>query len=280
MGKNFISKTDPRTWGNKIIQTRILLQYHNITSDIHQLIKDPPFSNNELIVHEDSSIYLQENQIIAHKPAVILDYKFKNGFSKRILQPVDKFIIRRILNFNKSSVRPLNLSSPLRGELELKTYSRRKLLNKYYYQNYVSFPYQLFIDRFGMYRTVYHSTIGIYLIPTGLSADHRAKKQNLFPITLGPHSTNFTDVIKSLHSLTILDQDYNINITNNSVILLNTFYLAFLKDMPQQNNNAGFKRPTATYSCRQYLVKDSERSNLDYNTVSIKRYHNQILQLR
>ncbi|KOC15938.1 hypothetical protein AFLA70_169g002151 [Aspergillus flavus AF70] len=280
VGKNFMSKTDPRTWGNKIIQTGILLQHHDVTSDIHQLIEDPPFSNNELIVHEDSSICLRENQIIAHEPAVILDYEFKNGFSKRILQPVDKFIIRRILNFDKSSVRPLNLSSPLRGELELKTYGRRKLLDKYYYRNCVSFPYQLFIDGFGMYRTVYHSTMGIYLIPAGLSADHRAKRRNLFPITLGPHGTNFTDVIESLHGLTVLDQGCDINMTDDSVVSLNAFCLAFLGDMPQQNDNAGFKRPTATYSCRQCLVKDSERSNLDYNTVSMGRYHNQILQLR
>jgi hypothetical protein len=55
-----------------------------------------------------------------------------------------------------------------------------------------------FIDGFGLYRNAYRSIMGIYLIPAALSFQERARRANVFPLTLGPHGSNFADVIGAM----------------------------------------------------------------------------------
>jgi hypothetical protein len=70
---------------------------------------------------------------------------------------------------------------------------------------------------------MYQNIMGIYLIPAGLTADERAKSTNIYPISLGPHSTNFSDVIASLQQLRTLDTGVDAGGIN-----LVAFCLAFL----------------------------------------------------
>lgn len=139
-----------------------------------------------------------------------------------------------------------------------------------------SLPYQLFIDGFGLYRNMYRSVMGIYLIPAGLSSAGRAKSCNLYTITLGPHGTNFEDVIASLTQLNDLDK--GLSVDDGQYLL--AFCLAFLGDMPQQADNAGVRRPTAMRSCRSCLVSEDERDNMLYGIDARSRGHYETLNIR
>lgn len=112
------------------------------------------------------------------------------------------------------------------------------------------------------------------MIPAGLSASERAKRHNIFPIAFSPHGSNFPDIIKSLSGLACLDRGIDIG----SDATLFAFTLCFLGDMPQQNDNTGFKRPTAKRSCRMCLVTQEYRGMLDFDKVCLGRYHHQIWQ--
>lgn len=123
---------------------------------------------------------------------------------------------------------------------------------------------------------MYRSLIGIYLIPGRLSAEERSKWQNVFPLTLGPHGSNFTDVIGSLIGLRNLDQGVDMEGDDGNKVRFIAAPLAILGDMPQQQQNAGFKGPTAKLCCRKCLVAEHDRHNLDYDTTLLGRYHHAI----
>jgi hypothetical protein len=56
---------------------------------------------------------------------------------------------------------------PSQGQLEMETYARDKLTSLHR-NKYMSIPYLLFMDGFGLYRHMYCSIIEIYLISAGL----------------------------------------------------------------------------------------------------------------
>lgn len=146
----------------------------------------------------------------------------------------------------------------------------------------LSVPYQLFIDGFGLYRNMYRSVMGIYMIPACLSAVDRAKETNVYPITLGPHGSNFHDVIATLKRLSVLESGINTtqhNLRSEEPRLV-AFCSAYLGDMPQQQDNSGFKRPTARRSCRNCFIQDTNRDDLDYDTRRMGRYHHHTLSTR
>lgn len=286
VGKNYTSRASTDERGKILLQVQVLISSRQLTPIVAELLQKDgqQLLDNEYIIDETKTLFLSEHQIISHEPGVFLDYQYQDGLHSRVREPADKLLVRRIADINMQLIRPLSLSSPLRGELELQTYGRQHLLNLYHNspRKCVSIPYQLFIDGFGLYRSVYRSLMGIYLIPAGLTAEDRKKRQNLYPVTLGPHATNFHDVIMSLNGLTELDHGTTLNSydVDGNTVSINAFCLAFLGDMPQQNENAGFKHPTATHSCRQCLVSETDRSNLDYDIVKMGRYHYQTKDLR
>lgn len=95
-------------------------------------------------------------------------------------------------------------------------------------------------------------------------------------MTLGPDGSNFEEVISSLTGLRKLDGGVDVRLSDGSIISLVMPCISFIGDMPQQNDNAGIKRPTGKRSCRQCLITDEERGNLDYDTVMKGRYHQQV----
>ena len=84
-----------------------------------------PLQSKELICIEDEFHYVLQEDIISTEMSVCLDYVFDD------LHQIDpqigrynKYITRRIFNVSKMLLRPLNLSSPVRGELEIKQFGR------------------------------------------------------------------------------------------------------------------------------------------------------------
>lgn len=249
---------------------------------LSRLKKQPPFAENELIVHE-TSISLSELDIIGRISDVFFDYKFGDERStQNVRHPATRTFVCRAVNKGISSISPICRTSPTRGELEIQTYGRKHLVETFETNKCLSVPYQLFIDGFGLYRNMYRSTMGIYLIPSCLSAAERAKPSNIYTIALGPHGSNFHDVIMALKRLSGLESGINVERNNLQYgeTRLVAFSSAFLGDMPQQQDNAGFKRPTAKLSCRNCFVEDKERDNLDYNIRKKGRYHYHTLSAR
>ena len=58
------------------------------------------------------------------------------------------------------------------------------------------------------------------------------------------------------------------------------YVMAYLGDMPQQNENAGFKKQRADRSCRSCLATTKDRENLHFDVVKNGRYHFQTMQLK
>lgn len=93
-------------------------------------------------------------------------------------------------------------------------------------------PLITFIDAFGLYRNLYRLLIGIYFILVLLSARERDRRSNIFPLILGPYSSNFADVVEAIKLLTILNRGIEVYILGIEKILLVVFTLAFLSNIP------------------------------------------------
>lgn len=112
------------------------------------------------------------------------------------------FIVRTILRVQQKHVRSFRLSHPIRAEIELQEYTREVLVREFVKQTgrppVFSLPHLTFIDAFGVYRNMYRSLTGIYLIPSALPLRERSRMHNVFAITLGPHGSNIDDVLAKI----------------------------------------------------------------------------------
>ncbi|KAK3402708.1 hypothetical protein B0T20DRAFT_342426, partial [Sordaria brevicollis] len=89
-----------------------------------------------------------------------------------------------------------------------------------------------FIDGFGVYRNVYRSVMGVYQSPAGLPFKIRARNANIFPITLGPHTSNFNDIVKALGCIMPLEKGIVMQVNGRS-ILVSIFTICYTGDIPQ-----------------------------------------------
>ena len=193
----------------------------------------------------------------------------------------DTMVVRSLIN-EKGWVQPLAWSAPLRAELELETYSRNYFHHQFNSANgtkCISLPFLLFIDGFGLYRNAYRSLMGVYIQIAAFKFHERMRRANVFSLTLGPHGSNFNDVVNSLHSsLRSFDKGIVLELPQPTRVC--AFTLCFLGDMPQQQANAGFKSQRANLGCRSCLVTAEGRDNLDYDIVQYGRFHRQTMQQR
>jgi hypothetical protein len=280
VGKDYTSSAIDK--GTISVRLHPLIQHQFASEELKDLIRltGIAFAPNEVFLHQ-RTIVVPPSKICRYEPSVYFDYQFQGKTASQVRGRDRKFLVRWVVNEKMDKVIPLSQTSPSRAQLELETYGRRYLVETFHRQKCLSISYQLFIDGFGIYRNMYRSLMGIYLIPACLSADERARPSNVYPITLGPHGTNFSDVISSLTRLTDLDRGIDFRASDRDRPgKLVAFCLSFLGDMPQQQDNSGFKRPTAYHSCRRCLISESERGNLNYNIISNGRYHYQSLNLR
>ena len=121
--------------------------------------------------------------------------------------------------------------------------------------------------------------MGLYEIPAALNARDRMRRANVLPITLGPHGSNFEDVVQALQPLIPLDQGillYVKGVQTNVCV----FTLCFTGDMPPQQENFGFKTQRAIKGCRFCFIGEEERGNLAYGVVKNGRFHHQTVEMR
>ena len=248
-------------------------------------VKDFPMPLNskaqELILSEER-LYLDHAQIISREADVHFDYRYEGPhiqMTGRASAYTSRLVVRNVWDMKTTSTRPLMLSAPIRGELELSTYGRSHLISFGKQNNTLCVPLLTFIDAFGLYRNMYRSLMGIYATIAALNWRERKRRANVFPLALGPHATDFADVIKVLEpGLVALDRGVTVDLSGDgNSTLLCVFTLAFTGDMKQQQDNSGFMSPIANRGCAKCLVTKNQKSNLTFNVVLNARYHHRSL---
>lgn len=243
---------------------------------------DDGFRENELVLVEDGSDYILERMICSREPSIYLDYEYQSVVQsghRRYNATSYRFIIKNILNYSTNTIRPFNFSAPLRIELEIATYGRESLMESFKHGRSLSLPFLCFIDGFGLYRNMYRTLMGVYLIIAALKYKERSRRSNVLPITLGPHGSKFADVIDAMVGLRELDRGLTLNINGEDTFVC-AYTMAFIGDMPQQQENSSMKSQRATRGCRYCLVTNSEQTDLQFDIVNKSRYHNETMLLR
>lgn len=127
------------------------------------------------------------------------------------------------------------LRNLIRSELEIDYYRRDYLesINNATRRRTVLLLLLTFIDSFGLYRNVYRSLIGFYYILAGINQYKRARRANIFLVTLGPYGSNFADIVKVIREkgLKALNRSIEINIDRERVLLI-AFIYAYLGNIP------------------------------------------------
>jgi hypothetical protein len=159
-----------------------------------------------------------------------------------------------MLDLKKNLITPICHTHPIRAELELNWYGRQMFEEKWDDTRpgvlpVVSLPHQDFIDGFGVYRNSYRSLMGFYSILAGLSESERKRPGSIFPIVLGPHASDFGDVIKALRTMEHLDEGMEMEV-NGKMVRLCAYTMCYIGDMPQMAENSGLKGPRAKKFCR------------------------------
>ncbi|KAI9747998.1 MAG: hypothetical protein M4579_007339 [Chaenotheca gracillima] len=246
VGRDFTSNgfTGRATSGQIALKVQTLLQQSELPeSIISKLGPATPQSATELFLVEDEQFFVGEKDLISREEDVFLNYMFDLSGGGSDITVSQKLFIQRSVDLQSGRSRPLNMTTPPRGQLELE------------------------------------SLMGVYIILAGMNIAERFRRANVFPITLGPHGSNFEDVVKALRQLAVLDGGVDIDL-NGEKVHITAFVLAFTGDMPQQQANSGFMGPRANRSCRYCLVDKAERRNLDFDVAQQGRYHHQTVRLR
>ncbi|KAF1934858.1 hypothetical protein EJ02DRAFT_362794, partial [Clathrospora elynae] len=141
-----------------------------------------------------------------------------------------------------------------------------------------SFPYTAFIDAFGLYCNMYRPTTGYYLQFAFLNKSDRKRQINVFPITLGPFGAKWGDIVAALVHLRDLEFGIDIQLDTGKVVTVCAPCLAYVGNMPQQQNNAGCKSQNAKFFCRSCLIGPKDKGNIRYDVVANGRYHYEMKQ--
>lgn len=198
-------------------------------------------ADDEMLMIEDADEYINPLQIVSRRLDIALHRKNRPQLTK--------FAVRQVFNAATGCIRPIDLLSPVRGELELEAFGRAYLTEKLV-ENVRSFPLVIFVDDFGLYRNMYRSVTGVYAMPAGLSIEDRQRSSNAYTVTFGPHGSDFDEVMGCLQtSLGALDWGsvFEMNGRKQSIWAP---VLGFIGDMKQQAVTAGFLGARAKFSCR------------------------------
>lgn len=224
---------------------------------------------HELVVCIDVT-HIIEPSAIRERIQVHIDYDFDPTDTPTPL-PSFQNIVRYFYSQERGCFRPAMLTTPLRAEKEIATYSRPYLEQQFTDFTMISLPFTLFIDTFGLFRNMYRSLMGFYLIPQFLSKERRNKRKSPIPLTLGPFGSKLSDVVECLAHITELDEGLELQI-NGQPVFVCSFVAAIIGDMPSQQLLAGCLGPMANMPCRYCLKSLPERPDLTFNTVELGRY--------
>ncbi|KAI2473598.1 hypothetical protein F4781DRAFT_379564 [Annulohypoxylon bovei var. microspora] len=289
--------------------------------DIKGLVAvEPPLTDDELIVDTDH-IFISEKNAFAGLD-VFKDYQYgeclENPSDRKAKETeiryakydnpsfpsksVDQYyFVRRVISHamepdgdNDENVRTHRLvelchTHPIRAELELEHYGRSIFEDVWDQRKdtvpVISLPVLTFIDGFGVFRNSYRSLMGYYITPCGLNANDRLNSGSIISLVLGPHGSDFGDVVKGLGSLAELDRGIMLEI-NGVKTFVCCWTMAFIGDMPQQAENCGFKSPRAYKYCRNCYIETGQQSFADplsageFDSITHGRFHRQVKQMQ
>jgi hypothetical protein len=288
VGRDFRSSIQER--GTVVIEIQEIF----LPQDLQSLDIQPPLLKNEGLLSWNKFYLVPEDHIIHRLDQVFLDYSFGDeklepSRPRPSPPPGTALILRRIHDIGADpehfplSITPLCKNHPLRGELELETFGRAHLERfdqSRSQSKTVSLPLLTFIDGFGLYRNTYRTLMGMYFNFGSLSFQERTRRANVVPITLGPHGSNFSDVVDALKSLRPLDAGVEVELRPGEKILLCAFTMAYIGDMPQQQKNSGMKTQRANCGCRFCFIPSDYRGDLQFDTFKHGRYHKQTMAMR
>lgn len=175
----------------------------------------------------------------------------------------------------------LNQIRPIYSELEIDKYGRDNLVRNIYTKHCISMPILIFSDGFNLFNNIYRNEMDIYITPACLPAAERTKHENSIALILGPHRTNFYDVIANLPQLRELEEGIDIIGDDGSPLRIYICILAFTGDTSHQQTIAGFKRPGGTHKyrcCHKCDCLHQEYGDLQFDIIGHGRYYRKIIQ--
>ena len=296
-----LSKTSAPAHPSQAGAITLEIQQVYTSADLHSFQISPPLLPNEYILSWDMH-YVLESNIIAQSTNIVLDYVFADAKLTRQKQPPllsGQFRIRRVIdtaNIDSSNSGGRDIDVPVsqpqqqprvsplchchchpsRAELELQVYGRghleamdvsngRRTICLPLYRWFRSVPERLpVLDGHVRYTRQ-------PLLPRACPASQ------CLPNYAWSSWVQLPRRVDALKSLIILDKGIEISLfDSDEKVFFCAFTLAFLGDMPQQQENAGFKTQRANLGCRFCYIDHQKRSDLTYDTEANGRYHFQV----
>ncbi|KAK4118238.1 hypothetical protein N657DRAFT_404669 [Parathielavia appendiculata] len=212
--------------------------------------------------------------------------KYVRPIFARVRREDEWYECRRILV--KEEVLPLCRTHPIRAELELQHFGRHVFEHESDQAKndmpVVSLPHLDFIDGFGVFQNSYRTLMGFYFTPAGLGEEERFRPGSIFPIALGPHASDFGDVIKALKTKAHLDAGIVMTIRAETVRVC-AFAMCYIGDMPQQAENSGFKGPREHKFCGCCFAASGQRAvnpdvMLKFDHITHGRFYIETLEMQ
>ncbi|KAI0599024.1 hypothetical protein F4775DRAFT_591811 [Biscogniauxia sp. FL1348] len=252
--------------------------------------KESPLADNEMVLVKDQkqNAFVAENHVVRRLESATVDYTYSSSVSfdedqhRRGLD--SEYVIRRKCNVGLKRFLPVVKTTPIRGELEIIEFTREALVQSLDRKDVdiYTVPLILFADGFGLYRTMHKSIMGIYHSIAALKRADRLRQMNVMPLTLGPHASNDEEVWEQIGGkLRELEEGSIVELHGTSAFV-SGFVIVLVGDFPQQQDNSGFRRPTAKQGCRMCDVTLTDRGDLNYDLSSgeHQRYHHEIIRQR
>ncbi|KAL9635849.1 MAG: hypothetical protein Q9204_002463 [Flavoplaca sp. TL-2023a] len=272
VGKDFLSDITSPSYGSLLIQIQKLYPASRFSVELRKHPKHPLSNAKELLLAHKEFCMIPPHNVLKRILDIHTDYRYEGIQGATYPAPVNyssEYIIRNTVVPARKEIDPLQLSPPPRGELELAHYGRPHL-ERYAVQKTLSIPLIVFIDAFGVYRNMYRSLMGIYATVAALNWRERKRRSNVFPLTLGPYASEFSDVLQTLQpNLSQLHEGNVVMDIDGEETILLAYTLASTGDMPQQASSGSFASPQAMRGCSKCLVTKEQRANLTFDI-----YHN------
>ncbi|KAI1743589.1 hypothetical protein F4680DRAFT_349780 [Xylaria scruposa] len=266
--------------GKPIIVLQNVYERNNLPPAIASLSTNMRISQStpgctELVLVEDSRFTVEPKQLMHQIHPVTIDYHYDpDDPSVRPAPLLSTYGIRYVFNQGRKEFRVMKLTSPHRAELELKAYGRDHFVQNFTSREVISLPFQMYVDAFGLYRNMYRSLLGVYIIGEFFTQRRRLKKHGVIPLTLGPYGADIADIFKALSHIRNLDSGREISVNGRKVFVC-TFIQCIVGDMPQQQELSGCLSHQANLPCRLCVITKDAREDLHFDIVKKGRYHEQ-----
>lgn len=281
VGKDFTGDESGLDYGKLVLQVQRLYSGSQFPVELKKHPWHRSSTAIELLLAHRKFHMVAPRHVVERIVNIHFDYRYEGIQGDRYPSAVNytsQYVVRNTVIPGRKEIDPLQLSSPPRGELELARYGRPHL-EQYAAKRTLSIPLLIFIDAFGVYRNMYRSLMGIYATIAAMDWRERKRRANVFPLTLGPYASDFSDVIQTLTpDLTRLHEGhFAMDVDGEETIIL-AYPLAFTGDMPQQALNGGFMSPLAKRGCSKCLVTKDQRSNLTFDVYHNARVYHRVVQ--